>query len=160
VNIFHDYVEGRRADAARDGYTGYYQFGGVYVCYDGVETFVILALASAKDTLSQTLDMERFMAMWAKDCYRGKVALPDEAMFNGNQFGIKYTAVHWKVFKKYVLTNRHRILFTRKEMEKYGERWDEEMWRDMEDDLDRELDEKYGGNHQEESDYRDYADAM
>jgi hypothetical protein len=152
TNIFRENIVrqtiGRKGDPRNTGdWQGYYRFGDIRVGYEELGTLVEIALASAKDTLDRPMDIQRFRNLWAKDGYRGKVALPVDPLFE-DPYTKKYIpakAVRWSVFRNYVLANRQKILLSRKEMEKAGREYSEAM-QARDDDFDtsfsRDLDDE------------------
>ncbi len=119
ANIFRLHAERRSARRGSNDWVGYYRFGGTRVCHGDMETLIVEALASASDTLNRPLDIHRFRQLWTFSGHRGRVELPRDPRFD-SEWSSHYTAVNWKVFKQFVLANRHRILLTRREMEKAG----------------------------------------
>ncbi len=131
VNIFRESIE---QDPAL---WRYLRSGGVCVFYGfGLDTLVTLALASFNGRLDRPLHSERFREMWARDSFRGKVTVPESLVpdSESEDFWYRPVAVRWKVFKKYVLANRHRILMSRKEMEEEGRLYLKDMERIYEED--------------------------
>ena len=155
-NIFRDELEALR-ELSHDRWPGYYKVGGVRVCYPSMEKLVTLVLAHAQGTLNRPLDMDKFHELWEKSKFLGKVEVPTRDDFNEDSWMTDhYTAVNWKVFKKFVLNNKEKILFTRKEMIQAGIEFHKAMWKDAwEDDFDLDED----NEHSDEEEVFDYADS-
>lgn len=139
-NIFREGQE----RLSRDGWPGCYKFGGIKICYSSMEKLVTLVLAHAQGTLDRPLDIDKFRALWEKSKFPGKVEIP--ASFSEDRMTDLYTAVRWKIFKKFVLANKEKILATRKEIVEDGIRFHEAMWQDDDED---------NRDYEEISDYAD-----
>ena len=156
VNIFRE--EQRRL--SHGGWPGYYKLGGVRVCYTDMRALVRLVFAGASGTFDRPLDMDKFHVLWEKSKFLGKVEMPAKDGFNEDHWMTDhYTAVHWKVFKKFVLNNKERIFATRKEMVQAGVEFHKAMWEDdclddMDDDTRWDEDDEYS----DEEEILDYAD--
>ncbi len=130
TNIFREHRE-------KLGCRGCIKRGGIRVALHDLSALISFALASATDTLDRPINIDRFFTRWEKDQFRGKVAIPAALKLDSDWFSP--TAVHWKTFRKYVLANRHSILFTRREMEAMGQEHNRKMTESLWEDMDYEF---------------------
>lgn len=93
---------------------GYDRIGGIYL--GEPSKLAMIALASATDELTRMFDNRKFEELWSKAQFIGQVANPDPENYPNDL----YTSVRWKIFKRWVLRNRHRFLCTIKQMEQSG----------------------------------------
>ena len=155
INIFRDqlFEERKRIEEDGCGWRGVYNFGGIRIGYR--ERLVVEALACATDDLTRQFVPERFEELWKRAGCPGKVTSPNEDEYPSR----RYTCVRWKVFKRWVLTNRHRLLASRKEIEEFGQEYLRVMEEMDEEDMMRDLDlGSYveDANAQDDRDYYDY----
>jgi hypothetical protein len=97
----------------------YERIGDIMITYYNVHRLIIRALASVKHNIDRPIDDDKFMKLWEKNKFIGRIDLPNIEEY--------LVAVNWKVFKKFVIANKSRILMTRKEMEESGKQYQKQM---------------------------------
>jgi hypothetical protein len=166
LNIFRQTAEEkevRRVEEGRpeDYWPGYYSVGGVRISYESMGALVELALAMAKDTLDRPYSLERFHTLWERDGFRGKVTVPTVPelgdVYAHEELQEMYVAVNWKVFKHYVLANRHRLLLSQKEMEKAGAAFSKAMWASEEESNDYDVEYEARSQHDDNGQRDDFS---
>jgi hypothetical protein len=111
-NLFRKTSDGR-------AWLGYHAFGGKRV--GDVSQLVKVALAAASDEMSRPLDMQKFDALWKKARFPGKVA-------HRMEYDYLEATVNWKVFRRFVIMNRHKICATIRELEATGKKYASQSW--------------------------------
>lgn len=119
------------------GWLGYDRLGGIYI--GSPEKLAIIALASARDTLDRMFDEKKFQRLWLKAECIGQVTNPDPSTYPAEH----YTSVRWKIFKRWVIRNRHYFLYTQREVEQSGRDYKRAEYEDFFDGRDdpHEIDE-------------------
>ena len=128
VNVFAEQLAIGRARC----WIGYVRIGGIYV--GEPNRLAMIALASANDRISRMFDSDKFRQLWTKAQFIGQIAPLNEKDYPSTH----YTCVRWKIFKRWVIRNRHRFLSTIKEMEQSGRDYNNAMQDDYDHDFDHE----------------------
>jgi hypothetical protein len=126
INIYRDQLE---RDRKKRNWLGHDKISRGIMRGISITHLVSVALASAVDELTRPLNEERIQALW----YAQKPGFIPHA--NTDSLYDHRPHVHWKVFKRWALRNRHRLMASGQEMRQWG-RENQEVWaRTYEEDM-------------------------
>lgn len=106
-----------------EGWTPFTKGGHGVVYTHDIDGLIVYALAGLDRDIF-AVDTDRIISRWTLDGSPGKVAVPSGTVYDEPK-DFEVTAVHWRVFKKYIIRNCNRWLLNQNEVRRTTREMDE-----------------------------------